>query len=92
MVCAQASGLPAISTPFAGAERSMVDGVTGWLCRQDDAGSLAEKMQWAAAHREVWNTVGRAASDHVRAHFSLDGQMERLLDLYRDVIAEAHGA
>jgi glycosyltransferase involved in cell wall biosynthesis len=92
MVCAQAAGLPAISTPFAGAERSMIDGVTGWLCRQDDAGSLADRMQWAAAHPEVWNTVGRAGSDHVRAQFSLDGQMERLLGLYRDVIDEAHGA
>jgi glycosyltransferase involved in cell wall biosynthesis len=92
MVCAQAAGLPAISTPFAGAERSMIDGVTGWLCRQDDAGSLAEKMQWAATHPEVWNTVGKAAGDHVRAQFSLDGQMARLLALYRDVIDETHGA
>jgi glycosyltransferase involved in cell wall biosynthesis len=92
MVCAQAAGLPAISTPFAGAERSLIDGKTGWLCRQDDAASLADRMQWAAAHREVWNTVGRAGSDHVRAQFSLDGQMTQLLGIYRAVIDEAHGA
>jgi glycosyltransferase involved in cell wall biosynthesis len=92
MVCAQAAGLPAISTPFAGAERSMIDGVTGWLCRQDDAASLADRMQWAAAHREVWNAVGKAASDHVRAHFSLDGQMRQLLGIYQAVVDEAHGA
>lgn len=92
MVCAQAAGLPAISTPFAGAERSSIDHVTGWLCRQDDAGSLAERMQWAATHPETWNTIGKAASDHVRAHFSLDGQMTQLLTLYREVVDEAHGA
>ena len=90
MVCAQAAGLPAISTPFAGAERSMVDGVTGFLCRQDDAVSLAERMQWLAEHREVWNTIGKAASEHVRARFSLTGQMQELLDIYREAI-EAHG-
>ena len=92
MVCAQAAGLPAISTPFAGAERSMIDGVTGLLCRQDDAASLADRMQWLAVHREAWNALGKAGSDHVGARFSLDGQMTELLDVYRNVIAEAHGA
>ncbi|MBI3491201.1 MAG: glycosyltransferase [Acidobacteria bacterium] len=92
MICAQAAGLPAIATPFVGAERSIIDGVTGWLCRQDDAASLAERMQWVAAHRDTWNTIGRAACDHVRARFSLDGQMAALLGIYRDVIDEAHGA
>lgn len=92
MVCAQAAGLPAISTPFAGAERSIVDGVTGLLCRQDDAASLAERMRWLAGHREAWNTIGRAASEHVRAQFSLDGQMASLVGIYRDVINEAHGS
>lgn len=92
MVCAQAAGLPAISTPFAGAERSMIDGVTGLLCRQDDAASLADRMQWLATHPEAWNALGRAGSDHVRAHFSLDGQMASLVRIYRDVVDEAHAA
>jgi colanic acid/amylovoran biosynthesis glycosyltransferase len=95
LVCAQAAGLPAISTPFAGAERSMLDGVTGLFCRQDDAASLADRMQWLAEHRDAWNTMGKAASEHVRAHFSLEGQMTALLGIYRDVLAEldeAHGA
>ena len=90
MVCAQAAGLPAISTPFAGAERSMIDGVTGLLCRQDDAASLADRMQWLATHREVWNALGKAGSDHVRARFSLDGQMASLARVYREVVDEAH--
>ena len=91
MVCAQAAGLPVISTPFAGAERSVIDGITGLLCRQDDAASLADRMRWIAEHREAWNAMGQAGSDHVRAHFSLDGQMAALLRIYRDVIDEAHG-
>jgi glycosyltransferase involved in cell wall biosynthesis len=91
MVCAQAAGLPAISTPFPGAERSVVDGVTGLLCRQDDAGSLAGRMQWLAEHREAWNRIGKAGSDVVRANFSLEGQMSALLGIYQTVIDEAHG-
>ena len=87
MVCAQAAGLPAISTPFAGAERSMIDGVTGLLCRQDDAASLAEKMAWLAMNRDEWNRLGRAGSDHVRANFSLDRQMTELLGIYRSMTA-----
>ena len=92
MVCAQAAGLPAIATPFAGAERSLIDGVTGLLCRQDDAASLAERMLWLAERRECWASMGRAGSDYVHAHFSLDGQMAELLGIYRDVMGEAHGA
>lgn len=90
MVCAQAAGLPVIATPFPGAERSLVDGVTGLLCRQDDAASLAERMRWLAQRRERWTSMGRAGSDLVRAHFSLDGQMAELLRIYCDVIGEAH--
>jgi glycosyltransferase involved in cell wall biosynthesis len=91
MVCAQAAGLPVISTPFAGAERSLIDGVTGLFCRQDDAESLAEKMQWLAEHRERWNVMGAAGSRHVLERFSLDGQMRELLQLYREVAAEHDG-
>jgi colanic acid/amylovoran biosynthesis glycosyltransferase len=91
MVCAQAAGLPAISTPFAGAERSVIDGVTGLLCRQDDAASLADRMRWIADHRSEWNRLGRAGSDHVRAHFALQGQVSALLELYREVVDESHG-
>jgi colanic acid/amylovoran biosynthesis glycosyltransferase len=91
MVCAQAAGLPAISTPFAGAERTMIDGVTGLLAAQDNAAALAERMTWLAEHRDAWSALGRAASDHVHAHFSLEGQMGELVALYREAIEEAHG-
>lgn len=92
MVCAQAAGLPAIATPFAGAERSLLDGVTGLYCVQDDAVSLAERMQWLAEHPDCWTSMGRAGSDWVHAHFSLDGQMAELLGIYREVIGQAHAA
>jgi glycosyltransferase involved in cell wall biosynthesis len=91
MVCAQAAGLPVISTPFAGSERSVIDGVTGLFCRQDDAESLAEKMWWLAEHRDRWNVIGAAGSRHVLEHFSLDGQIRELLDLYHHVIAGQDG-
>ena len=90
MVCAQAAGLPVIATPFAGAERSVIEGVTGVFCRQDDAESLSARMRWLAEHREVWGPMGEAGSRHVRAHFSLEGQMRELLEIYGDTIAEGH--
>jgi len=91
MVCAQAAGLPAICTPFPGSERSVADGVSGLVCLQDDAGSLAERMRWLAEHRDAWNTIGKVGSDGACANFSLDGQMAALLGIYRTVIDEAHG-
>jgi colanic acid/amylovoran biosynthesis glycosyltransferase len=91
MVCAQAAGLPVIATPFAGAERSLIDGVTGLFCRQDDAASLADRMLWLARRPDQWTPMGRAGSDHVRARFSLDGQMAALLGIYGEVVAAARG-
>lgn len=88
MICAQAAGLPVIATPFAGAERSLFEGVTGLYCRQDDAASLAANMRSLAEHRDRWNMMGDAGSRYVREHFSLNGQMRELIALYQQVIAE----
>jgi len=45
-----------------------------------------------AERRDLWATMGRAASEYVQARFSLDGQMAALLGIYCDVIDKAHGA
>lgn len=85
LVCAQAAGLPVICTPFPGAERSVVDGVTGVYCEPGSVDSLAQKMRRLMDSPEQWAPLGLRASEHVGRHFSLDGQMRELVALYEQV-------
>jgi colanic acid/amylovoran biosynthesis glycosyltransferase len=82
MVCAQASGLPVICTPFPGAERSLVDNVTGLLCSESDPASLAERMADLADDLETADRMGRAGSELVHREFSAAGQQGAMLALY----------
>lgn len=86
-VCAQATATPVILTHFAGAERSVEDGVTGLLCDYDPA-SLAECMVRLADDRKLAQSIGQAAAQHVRADFSLDGQLRKLETIYQKAAEE----
>lgn len=84
MVCAQAAGLPVVCTPFPGSEITLVDGVTGLYCAQDDANSLRQKLECLIDQPERWTAMGRAGSDLVAREFSEAGQVEKLLGIYRE--------
>lgn len=85
MVCAQHSGLPVICTPFPGAEITVVDPETGLYCRQDDAFSLRERMEYLMDRPQLWAPMGKAGSERVASRFSVVGQMRRLTDLYESL-------
>lgn len=89
MIAAQAAGLPVIATPFAGAELSLVPGVTGLYCVQDDVDSLASTMLEMCARPDQWKILGGAGSELVNRHFSLSGQTDKLLELYGEALASA---
>lgn len=86
LVCAQSSGLPVICTSFPGAELSMINGETGLFCEQDNVDSLADKMIWMIENKDHWNKMGKAGSALVEKHFSLKGQMQIQMDLYKELI------
>lgn len=86
MVCAQAAGLPVISTPFPGSEISVIEGKTGLFCREEDSASLADKIRYLINHPEKWNTLGKAGSELVNREFSEFGQMEKLVGIYQEAL------
>jgi colanic acid/amylovoran biosynthesis glycosyltransferase len=86
LVCAQAGGMPCVTTPFPGSERSVIDGVTGVLSGEGDVDSLVDRLEWVLDHPERWADIGTAASELVRREFSLDGQLSALEAHYRQVI------
>ena len=86
MVCAQAAGMPVIATPFAGAQISLVDGKTGYYCKQDDAISLERIMLDMCGKPDVWQELGRNGSELVKQQFSILGQGRELIQLYKSVL------
>jgi glycosyltransferase involved in cell wall biosynthesis len=84
---AQASGLPVIATAIGGIPESMRDGESGLLVPPRNPGALASAMLWLFDHPEAWGPMGRAGRVHVEEHFSLEECHDRLVDIYRMVLA-----
>jgi hypothetical protein len=48
---------------------------------------LAEKMQSLAEHRQIWNTMGGLARQHVEEHFELNAQGCKVEAIYDRLLA-----
>jgi glycosyltransferase involved in cell wall biosynthesis len=85
MVCAQASGLPVISTKFPGAEISVIEGESGLYCEEKDSDSIVEKILQLIRDPDLRARMGKRGSEIAMREFSECGQMEKLMEIYRDV-------
>jgi colanic acid/amylovoran biosynthesis glycosyltransferase len=85
-VCAQAAGLPVVCTAFPGSEISVIDGLTGLICKERSGDSLAEKVETLILNENLANRIGKAASQLVNREFSEPKQMEKLLAIYDDCL------
>lgn len=85
LVYAQASGLPVITTPFAGASRVISDNETGLFARMGSGEDLAEKIGYLAENPHLWNKLGEAGSNFVRERYPLDKQIKALEDIYASI-------
>jgi colanic acid/amylovoran biosynthesis glycosyltransferase len=88
MVCAQAAGLPVISTPFPGAEISVIEGKTGFFCKEKDPRSLADAIRNLLEQPECWKEMGAAGSRLVREEFAEATQMSKLCEIYREILPQ----
>ena len=86
---AMAAGLPTVATDIGGCREVVQDGVTGLLVPLADAQALAEALERLLdpqAGTEQRARLGAAGRARVLSEFSLDRQMERLQELYRQVM------
>jgi glycosyltransferase involved in cell wall biosynthesis len=83
---AQAAGLPVVCTPFAGSERSVLDGQTGLFCKPDDPDSLAQTIARLIPSHDLWHVLGKAGSQYVRERFDKDRQVDVIAELYRSLL------
>jgi mannosyltransferase len=62
------------------------DRVDGWLCPAGDAGALAEGVCALLGDPAEAARMGERAAAKVRERLSLEGQVQRLEDVYRRII------
>lgn len=83
---AQATGLPVIACDVGGVRDSLLDGKTGFLCRQRDVEAIANKLAFFNNNREqivLFGTWGRA---FVESRFSQTAMLDEFESLYREAL------
>jgi glycosyltransferase involved in cell wall biosynthesis len=85
--CAEAmcAGVPALRTNTSGTAELIVEGTTGRSVAIDHDAFLRAAVKFLS-DRSVLRTMGAAAAQHIRAHFTFERQLNATLDLYHQLI------
>lgn len=82
---AMACGTPVVASDFGGFREVVVDGLTGFLFKPQDAADLARKVNVLLADPELSRRMGLAGRDRVVSTFSWSAVADRLEEVYRCV-------
>ena len=84
-----ACGLPSIGSDCTGIREVIRDGYNGYLFRQGDAQSLANRLIDLATNAERRATMGRAAREFVEQHFSEEGYAAGIAGVIDDLVSSS---
>jgi glycosyltransferase involved in cell wall biosynthesis len=79
---AMACGSPAICTDVASMPELVMDSVTGFVTPPNNPDALQEKLMWLRDHPAQAAEMGRAARNHVTAHFKWSTIVDRCIKHY----------
>lgn len=87
LVCAEAMsvGVPVLRTRTGGAEEMIIEGITGKTTPVDQKAFVAAAVDFLS-DRAALEKMGRAASEHIRTHFTLQRQIDQTIALYERMI------
>lgn len=83
---AQASGLPILATTHCDIPEVTRPGSSALLAPERDAAALAELLDGLMRTPDRWAGMGRAGRAHVEAEFNIRTQVERMADLYEELL------
>ena len=84
---AMASGVPVVATRVGAFEALIRDGVTGSLVPPGDAAALAEAIRGWIDDRPRLAAAGPVARAHVEANHRIEGEADRIVAIYREMLA-----
>jgi len=85
---AQAMGLPVVSFASGGIPEVVADGQTGFLVREGDCQSLADKLLVLISDKDLWLKFSGSGQARVQAQFDIWKQTSALEGIYDSVLAE----
>jgi len=88
---AMAAGRPVVAGFWGGPSDVLVDGVTGYLVNPLDVVALAERLTRVLADPALAARLGAAGRERARVRFALPPQVDRMVQLYHELLA-ARGA
>jgi len=88
MLEAMATGLPVFATEHGGIPEAIENGVSGVLVSERDDQALAQAMLNAAQNPDLLSRIGPMGADAVRKKFGLQQQVQRLENIYLQMIAK----
>ena len=83
---AMAMGKPVISTSVGGIPEVVLDGVTGILVPPGDSHALSRAIMRLLDDPHLRESMGREGRKRVEERFTLQGHVQRIQELYRDVL------
>jgi len=85
---AMACGVPSVVTRVGGNPEAITDGENGFLVSVEDDAAAAEKLLALLRDPERAAEIGKNGRISVQTRFSADVMIQRLVDVYRDLLAE----
>ena len=76
-----------ISTLHAGIPEVVINGKTGFLCREGNVQAMATAIESLLRNPDLAGVMGRAAQCHGKAHFTLDHHIDTVSSMLCDVVA-----
>jgi colanic acid/amylovoran biosynthesis glycosyltransferase len=83
---AMAAGLPAVVTDAGGLPEAVRDGEHGFVVPKRDPDAMARALERLVVDGDLRRDMGRRAAAHVRRHHDIDGEVDRLVAVYEDLI------
>jgi len=85
---AMACGVPSVVTRVGGNPEAITDGENGFLVPVEDDATAAEKLLMLLRHPEQRARIGENGRNSVQTRFSADVMIQKLIGVYRDLLAE----
>ena len=85
---AMAVGLPVVATWFGGSQEAVIDGETGYIINPFDTTLFAERLHTLLMNPSLAKEMGQKGQARIRSHFTLDIQIEQMMELYKEAIVK----
>lgn len=85
---AQAAGLPIVATRHCDIPEVTRPGKSAFLAPERDAAALADCLEKLLRNPGAWPDMGRAGRAHMEAEFNIHTQVERMNEVYRELLPD----